>query len=112
MRTNEERIAAMHERAAELRVEKRKRQAYLAGTASAALCLVLVILLAAQMPRLVPVSVEAPAGPGMSGSMFAANGALGYIVIALVAFVLGVCVTVFCFRLKKWRDSADNKEDL
>ena len=36
---------------------------------------------------------------------------LGFLVIALIAFVLGVAVTVFCFRLKKWNDEKDKEDD-
>ena len=43
--------------------------------------------------------------------MFSDSGALGYIVVALLAFLLGVSVTVFCLRLKKWREKKD-REDL
>ena len=37
--------------------------------------------------------------------------ALGYIVIGLLAFLLGVCVTVLCFRLRQMsREDDQNKE--
>ena len=36
-----------------------------------------------------------------AASMFGGSGALGYIVIALLAFLLGVCVSVLCFRLRQ-----------
>jgi hypothetical protein len=36
---------------------------------------------------------------------------LGYIVIGLLAFLLGVCVTVLCFRLRQMnREDDQNKE--
>ena len=31
------------------------------------------------------------------------------IVISILAFLLGITVTVFCFRLKKWMDEKDRK---
>ena len=46
----------------------------------------------------------------MSASLFSGSGALGYIVIALLSFLLGVSVTVFCFRLKKWQDERDRED--
>ena len=110
MRTNEERIAAMHARAAELRREKRKRLTRLTGGISALLCLALVVALAACMPRLPMASAGAP--DGMSGSIFAGSGTLGYIVVALLAFLLGVSVTVFCVRLRKWREDRDREDRL
>ena len=39
------------------------------------------------------------------------GGALGYIVIGLLAFLLGVCVTVLCFRLRQMsREDGQDKE--
>ena len=108
MRTNEERIAAMHARAAELQREKRKKLTRLTGGVSVVLCLALIIALAAWMPGLPVASAGSPAG--MSGSIFAESGALGYIVVALLAFLLGVSVTVFCVRLRKWQEQ-QNTED-
>ena len=110
MRTNEERIAAMHTRAAELRREKRKAQTRLAGGAGIVLCLALVVALCVWMPKLSTAISGAP--DGMSASIFAESGALGYIVVALLAFLLGVCVTMFCLRLKKWREENDSEDRL
>ena len=36
-----------------------------------------------------------------AGSVFHSSAALGYIVIGLLAFLLGVCVTILCFRLRQ-----------
>ena len=41
-----------------------------------------------------------------AASIFHGGAALGYIVIGLLAFLLGVCVTVLCFRLRQM-----NRED-
>ena len=43
--------------------------------------------------------------------MYGGGAALGYIVIGLLAFLLGVCVTVLCFRIRQLsRESAQDKE--
>ena len=36
-----------------------------------------------------------------AASIFHSGAALGYIVIGLLAFLLGVCVTILCFRLRQ-----------
>ena len=42
---------------------------------------------------------------------FTAALRLGYIVIGLLAFLLGVCVTVLCFQLRQMnREDEQNKE--
>ena len=46
-----------------------------------------------------------------AASIFHGGAALGYIVIGLLAFLLGVCVTVLCFRLRQMnREDDQNKE--
>ena len=46
-----------------------------------------------------------------AASIFHSGVALGYIVIGLLAFLLGVCVTVLCFRLRQMnRDDTKDKE--
>lgn len=69
---------------------------------AAAACLVLLVCAALVMPDL---TAQIPAG-GHSGfetaaSIFRSTAALGYIVIGLLALLLGVCVTVLCFRIRQ-----------
>ena len=107
MRTNDERIAAMHRRASELMQERKQKKMRLAGAVSGALGILIILLLAAALSAGSALSAPQMAGIGMSGSIFSANGSLGYIVIGIVAFMLGVSVTVFSFRLKDWREGRD-----
>ena len=107
MLTDEERLKAMHLRAASLEKEKRKRQAVIAGAASVCVSFVLLIVLAVLFSRYSFLSIQEFYSPGTSASIFSNSGALGYMCIILAAFLLGVCVTVFCFMLKKWHDGTD-----
>lgn len=116
MRTDDERIAAMHARAEEIKGERRKRRVRIWQSVSFVTAFAAVILLAVLMPGLLDSgtvpgisSLSDPdssggTAPAMSGSIFAESGAMGYVVIAVIAFLLGVCVTAFCFRLKKWNE--------
>ena len=45
---------------------------------------------------------------GMSASIFTGHAALGYVVIAILAFSLGAFVTVFCFRLRRQKGDPDD----
>ena len=47
----------------------------------------------------------------MSGSIFGEGAVLDYIMIFVLAFLLGACVTVFCLRLKQWQKSGDEEDD-
>ena len=113
MRTNEERLAAMHRRAAELTKQKRMKQSLITGAAGIAGCVMMLILLVVRISGISTALQEDPAaGAMMSASIFAGNSSLSYIIVGIIAFLLGVSVTVFCFRLKKWQDSKSEKDRL
>ncbi len=112
MRTNEERIAAMHKRAAELEKENRQRRVRIIQAVSAAACFAAVIVLSCFMPGFSQALVSGNSQGGMSASVFSENTALGYIVIGALAFLLGSAVTIFCFRLKKWQKDKDPEDDV
>ena len=102
MRSHEERIAETKRRIAAREKEQRLRRSRIVMASAAAACLVLLMGAALAMPDF---TAQIPAG-GHSGletaaSIFHSTAALGYIVIGLLAFLLGVCVTVLCFRLRQ-----------
>lgn len=47
----------------------------------------------------------------MTGSIFGEGAVLDYIMIFVLAFLLGCCVTVFCLRLKQWQKDKDEKDE-
>ena len=104
MRTNEERITALHERAGKLSRERRRRQFAAVCAASAAVCIGLLIGLACLIPKTVENPTVEYAKNSLNASIFSGSNMLGFIVIVILAFLLGITVTVFCFRLKKWMD--------
>ena len=115
MRTNEERIAAMHRRAAELEKNRRERVAKVLSFSSVAACLVMIIGLSFSIPRVMDtmdISGMARVMEGMNASLFATAGVLGYVVTGILAFLLGIAVTVLCFRLKMWKDENMDLPDL
>ena len=65
-------------------------------------------MLAVFMPHISDFETNTNAGP--TGSVFADSGALGYIVIAIIAFLLGVALTMFCIRLSEWQKRKDKEE--
>jgi membrane protein DedA with SNARE-associated domain len=114
MRTNEERIAEMHARAKELNRQKRTHRVRILQSAFAAACFAAVILMAVYMPKTVTLLTDSAAASSedMQASIFIRSGAIGYVVIAVIAFLLGMTVTVFCFCLKKWQEEKEQEEDL
>lgn len=109
MRTNEERIAAMHKRAAELEKEKRQHRTAIIQAVSITACFAAVIALAVFMPGFSRAFVSEENQGSMSASIFSGSSLLGYIVIGTIAFFLGVSVTIFCFWLKKWQEREERQ---
>ena len=105
MRTNEERIAAMHQRAKQLQYENRKRTSGYIQAAAVTLSFAAVLLLAFLMPPFAGISMKDAIPAGMHGSIFSESNALGYIIVSIVAFALGAAVTIFCFYMKKWQEN-------
>ena len=112
MRSNEERVVEVKRRIAEKERQKKLRLSRIAAVSAVAACLVLIVVLSLFMP-----GIAGQLRPGgysdyeMVASMFGENGALGYIIIGLLAFFLGVCVTILCFRIRLLNREEQSMED-
>ena len=102
MRSHEERVAETKRRIAKIEREKRLRRNTIVMASAVAACLVLLIGASLAMPG-IAAKIQAGDYSGFetSASMYGGGAALGYIVIGLLAFLLGVCLTVLCFRLRQ-----------
>ena len=112
MRSYEERVAETKRRIAKIEREKRRRRNKITMASAVAACLVLLIDASLAMPG-IAASIQTGDYSGFetAASMYGGGAALGYIVIGLIAFLLGVCVTVLCFRLRQMnREDDQNKE--
>lgn len=102
MQSNEERFRRIQRRTAELKQEQVQRRQRRIDIACFAACLLLVIGLGNAMPQI---------AAGLGGadtiqttgaaSLLAENAALGYILIGLLSFLLGVCMTILLYRLHR-----------
>ena len=107
MRSHEERVAETKRRIAKMEREKRLRRNTITMASAVAACLVLLIGASLAMPGIAArIQTGDYSGFETAASIFHGGAALGYIVIGLLAFLLGVCVTVLCFRLRQM-----NRED-
>ena len=111
MRTNEERVAAVKSRAARLERKKRLRQKRLMALACACACasLAVIVGVALALPHLQ--TRWRGAAYQTTASIFADSAAAGYVLIALLAFTLGMCVTVLCFRLRVFHEESEEDSD-
>ena len=78
-------------------------------------CLAVIVGVSLFMPDMVNrMEPGMSSGFGTAATMLGGSAALGYIVTGLLAFVLGVCVTIACFRiclLHKDEQSEEQKGD-
>ena len=114
MRTNEERTGLIHQRTAEIKRERQKRNQRALDMICIAACLILVVGIGSFMPGLV---VGIPGGEvhhaSGAASLVGSHAALGYILMGFMAFLLGVCVTVLLYRLRRRneRKQRENSDD-
>ena len=114
MRSHEERVAEAKRRIAQIEQEKRRRRNTVIMASAVAACLALLIGASLAMPG-IAASIQTGDYSGFetAASIFHGGAALGYIVIGLLAFLLGVCVTVLCFRLRQMHreDTRDTESE-
>ena len=112
MRSLEERVVETKRRIAKMEREKRLRRDKITMISAAAACLVLLIGASLAVPGIAEnIQTGDYSGFETTASMYGGGAALGYIVIGFLAFLLGVCVTVLCFRLRQIsREDDQNKE--
>ena len=110
MRSHEERVAEAKRRIAKIEREKRLRRDKITMISAAAACLALLIGASFAMPGIAAnIQTGNYSGFETAASIFHGGAALGYIVIGLLAFLFGVCVTVLCFRLRQM--SREDEQD-
>ena len=112
MRSHEERVVETKRRIAAMERKKRLRRNTVTMASAVAACLVLLIGASLAMPGIAAnIQTGDYSGFETAASMYGGGAALGYIVIGLLAFLLGVCVTVLCFRLRQMnREDGQDKE--
>ena len=112
MRSHEERVVETKRRIAKIEREKRLRRDKITMISAVAACLALLIGASLAMPGIAAnIQTGNYSGFETAASMYGGGAALGYIVIGLLAFLLGVCVTVLCFRLRQMnRENGQNRE--
>ena len=95
MRSHEERVAETKRRIAKMEREKQRRRNTITMASAVAACLALLIGASLAMPGIAArIQTGDYSGFETAASMYGGGAAMGYIVIGLLAFLLGVCVTV------------------
>lgn len=111
MRSTDERVVAVEKRVKELERQKKQQQRRYIGLSAAAACLLIVVGMGVAMPGIMAGLEEGDyTSTGMMASVFYEGGALGYVLIGLLAFALGVCLTILCVLLSR-RSQRDKEDD-
>ena len=103
MMHEDEMILRMHERAAQRRAEKERRILAAAGGGGAALIALLVGIIIRLDKGGHSISRMSFAGASLLG-----NDVGGYVLIALIAFLAGVTITVICYRYRKLKETQNS----
>ena len=111
MRTNEERAGLIHKRTAEIKRERQKKKQRAADMICIAACLLLVVGIGSFLPGLAEdLPCDAIYHTSGAASLVGSHASLGYILMGILAFLLGVCVTVLLYRLRR-RNERKQEED-
>ena len=112
MRSHEERFVETKRRIAQIEREKRRRRNTITMASAVAACLAVLVGVSLAMPGIAThIQTGNYSGFETAASIFHGGAALGYIVIGLLAFLLGVCVTVLCFRLRQMNREDDQNNE-
>ena len=110
MRTSEEKVAELHLRMRERRHEKARGRYLRACASAAAICLALTVVFAAILSQ-IPVHSPGELQAGAMASMISDRAVLGFLLVALVAFFLGVFFTAFCYRMRKRMEEEEKRDE-
>lgn len=108
MRTTEERLYLIEQRRIEIKnVKKRQKIEMLCMAAS----LLFLVGAGAAMPGILAGIPEAAVGhTSGAASILGSHESLGYILMGILSFLLGMCVTMLLYQMRKKQERARRKE--
>lgn len=107
MKTDAERMALIRQRTAQLQRQARTRQMLLIDAG----CMALVVCLGLAMPGWAGTSVALHVSPTGTAGMLSERGADGYILVGVLSFLLGSCVTILLYRLRRSSEKKHTRDD-
>ena len=104
MRNTDEQLREIALRAAGLKRERRSRRLIAAEALSVCVCAALLVAVSLLTPRVEGAAVSS-GSTGHLGSLILTAPWLGYVIISVLAFLLGICVTLLCLHLRRRKES-------
>ena len=101
MRSTDEQLLEIMKRAETVKEKRIIRNRIYASLTASCICVALLVVTAVFIPRLEPMAQKNEMQ--QYGSLLLAAPYTGYIVVALIAFALGICVTLLGVHWKKLR---------
>ena len=108
MRDLDEQLRMIQSRSLRLRQEKRRRRTILRETGLVCACMVLIAGAALWVSGVTGAAVPVTVSP--YGSMIAGSRFIGYIVIGVLAFLLGISVTLLGLQMRKKQDGEKDRD--
>lgn len=99
MKTNEERLALIEKKKKEILLRNAEIRRTAVRIASFAVCFCFVIFIGLYFSSLGIVS-SAEYTQGQTASLIAEGGSVGYVLVGLICFLLGVCLTLLMYKLR------------
>ena len=112
MRSHEERIAEVKRRIVEKERQKGRQRRQIAAVLGVAACLAVIVGASFAMPGISEQIMQGTSSRFETAGTILGGGTVpGYIIIGLLAFLLGVCVTILCFRIRRLDKEEQAEED-
>ncbi len=102
MRSMDEQVNEILSRREVVREKRVNRRILAANAIASCVCVILIIASSFCLPKLAVTQSEN--GASQYGSLLLAAPYVGYVIIGVLAFALGICVTLFCCSWKKFRE--------
>ena len=116
MRSTEERVATVKQRIAQHARKKALQRSRILAIVTTGASFALILWIASIMPDLSARVMDSNYTKFQTAaSIFSDTSSLGYVVIGLISFALGICVTIICYRThllqRQDRESENSQEN-
>lgn len=109
MRSHKERVDKVRRQIDASERQKSRRRSQMLIVTSTVVSLFVIVGLSVCMPDIVRKVTRGSYGDlEMAASIFSNSEVIGYIIVGLISFLLGICVTILCFRARKLQQ--ENRE--
>ena len=102
MRSTDDQLREIMRRAELVKEKRNVKKVIMMNAVASGLCVALLSTVAVYLPNLSP--AQAGQIETRYGSLLLAAPYIGYVIVGLLAFALGVSITLLCIQWKKWKE--------